>query len=203
MLDMLTPAEVEEHTATIMRYPNFKERYEARYSPPLYDVEVLAGYPDGTLAHTYGAFMKKHGYSSDWYPVRDAEDPLTYMRNRLYQTHDFIHTTTGFDGSLFGEVGVQAFYLGQMPEQPLPCAVMTSSFFRMLNSTPTYKDRLMEVLHIGYEMGKQAQPVLFRKWENDFATDIGALRETLHIKAYNPKQRPVLSPAPFQNIASR
>lgn len=90
---------------------------------------------------------------------------------------------TGFGGNPFGEIGVQAFYLGQMPEQPLPCALVTSSFLRALHSSAEDRDKLMEVLDEGYEMGKNAQPVLFRKWEEDWRRDINELRAEVGIQA--------------------
>lgn len=37
------------------------------------------------------------------------------MEIRLSQTHDLRHVLTGFDTSLHGEIGLQAFYLGQFP----------------------------------------------------------------------------------------
>ena len=184
MLEMLTSAEIKEHTETILKYPGFAELYQEHYSPPLYNVQELSTHSEDTLAHAYGVFMKKHGYQSDWYPKREASDALSYMRNRLYQTHDVIHTMTGFDGSPFGEIAVQAFYLGQMPEQPLPCAIMSSGFLRALRSTPWERDRLMHMLHEGYEMGRKARPVLFRTWEKDWDADISELRNALGMSSY-------------------
>lgn len=183
MLDMLTLEEVREHTATIRQHHGFIELYEESYAPVQYNLDDLASLPEDSLAHNYMLFMKKHGYKADWYPVRHAPGELTYMRNRLYQTHDIIHTITGFDGSQFGEIGVQAFYLGQMPEQPLPCAIMSSGFLRAMSLTAWDRDALMHALHQGYEMGRKARPVLFRKWEHDWAEDISKLRADVGIEA--------------------
>jgi len=182
MLGMLSPEEVKEHSATVLAYSGFKDLYEERYSPAIYDVKTLSLYPENSLAYSYGVFMRKHGYSSEWYPIKEASNALYYMRNRLLQTHDIIHTITGFDGSNFGEIGVQAFYLGQMPDQPLPCAIMSAGFLRALEKPAADRMKLMEVINSGYEMGKAAQPVLFRKWEDDWNTDIVTLREELAIR---------------------
>ena len=184
MLNMLTQDEVKEHNAIALKYPGFKELWDARYYPPDYDVEALAVYPENSLAHHYGVFMHKHKFTSDWYPYREGSDLLTYLRNRWYQVHDIFHTLTGFDGQGFGEIGVQAFYLGQMPEQPFPCAVLSSAFLTALERTPADRTKLLDVIGIGYQMGKAAKPVLFRKLEDDWNTDISKLREQLGIHPY-------------------
>ena len=184
MLDMVSAEEVAKHTLTALAYPGFKELWEERYYTPLYDVKALSAYPANTLAHHYGIFMHKHKFTPDWYPYREGPELLTYLRNRWYQVHDTFHTLTGFDGQGFGEIGVQAFYMGQMPDQPFPCAVLSSAFLTALERTPAERRKLLEIINIGYAMGKNAKPVLFRKLENDWNTDISTLREEMRIQPY-------------------
>lgn len=181
MVGLLSKEELKARGEIIKRYPHFMELYESRYSPPSYDVGSLSKYPAGTLAHAYGIFMSAHKFSPDWYPEREVTDPLAYMRNRINKTHDIVHTLTGYGGDPAGEIGVQSFYLGQMPDQPMSCAIIASGFLRALGATTAQRARLMHVICEGYEMGKRAQPVLFRKWEEDWGKGIEELRRAVGI----------------------
>ncbi len=186
-LKALSEDEIQKYSAMVLAYPGFKELYPATDTLALYDTEALSRLPGNTLGYLYVKFVRDHKYTVDWFPRMENSTPIHFARNRLFQTHDILHTVTGFNGSPFGETGLQAFYTGQLPLLPLPSATMAAAFLRVLDTTGNEKTELMEHITAGYEMGKHAKPVLFTKWEDYWEADIGELRARLGIQAFSLK----------------
>ena len=180
----LTPSESEKFTRIFLEYPGFKDRYsESRAAS--YDPEVLSRLPENTLGFHYAKFMRDHQYLVDWYPPMEEKTPLHFARNRQYQTHDILHTITGFSGSAIDEIGLQGFYTAQAVPNPTAMLVFTAATLSKLQANePAGNIELMDMITRGYLMGKNAKRVIFRKWEDDWNTDITKLREELGIHSY-------------------
>src|SRR3954447_21203983 len=54
--------------------PEVNELVEKRYLGPAIDLEILARYPEGTLAHEYAKHMRVSGLKPDFYPPLEAAD---------------------------------------------------------------------------------------------------------------------------------
>jgi ubiquinone biosynthesis protein COQ4 len=181
LLKNATAKERDKFTKLFFAYPEFKERYEEPRVPE-YEPEMLLQLPHNTLGHHYAKFMRDHGYSVIWYPPMEEKSPLAFARNWQYQTHDILHTITGFSGKPLDEIALQGFYLGQ--KAPNPTAMTTLAAFalnRLQTGELADNTETMDHLLMGYEIGKKAKPVIFRKWQDDWTTDMMELRERLNI----------------------
>lgn len=180
----VTHEETEKFTRIFFGYPNFKESYEAP-RPPRHDLEALARLPENTLGARYARFMRDYQFSIDWFPPMEEKTPLHFARNRQYETHDILHTITGFGGGSVKEIGLQGFYVAQAVPNPTAMSTFAAAALNRLKlNEPEGNILLLEYITRGYQMGKDAQKVVFRKWEDDFETDITALRKKLGITPY-------------------
>ena len=55
------------------------------------------------------------GFEPNLYAEMTAESDAEYVELRLSQTHEPWQIVTGFDTSLVGKIGLQAFHLPQFP----------------------------------------------------------------------------------------
>jgi ubiquinone biosynthesis protein Coq4 len=185
LLAGISNAEREKFTRIFFEYPEFKNRYNEPRTAEYYDIEALSRLPENTLGYRYTKFLKDHKYSVEWYPTVEEISPVHFARNRQYQTHDILHTITGFSGKPLDEIGLQGFYTGQAVPNPTAMIVFTAATLNRLRvSEPAANIELMEHMLAGYTMGKNAKRVIFRRWEDDWNTDISKLREQLGIRPH-------------------
>jgi len=62
------------------------------------DIDALAALPEGTLGHAYATFLRAHGLTPEIFDGKPdgIEDPrLSYVIQRMRQTHDLWHVVTG------------------------------------------------------------------------------------------------------------
>ena len=80
------------------------------------DLDALAALPEGTLGHTYAAFLRSHGLTPEVFdgaPPGITDPQRSYVVQRLRQTHDLWHVVTGCETDPAGEVALQAFTFSQ------------------------------------------------------------------------------------------
>ena len=184
LLSALTSEEREKFTRLLFEYPGFKELYEAPRAER-HDLGNLSMLPSNTLGYYYAKFMSDTGFSVDWYPRVEETSPLHFAYNRQYDTHDILHTLTGFSGGSVSELGLQGFYLSQSAPNPTPMSAFAAASLNLLKTNEPDRNLLVfDYIFEGYQMGKQAGKVMFRNWEADFERDIEELRRELKINAY-------------------
>jgi ubiquinone biosynthesis protein COQ4 len=111
-----------------------------------------------------------------------GDSDATYVRNHLRETHDIWHAVLGFDTSIAGELGVQAFYLAQIPTH-FSVAILTGGLLNLVaseNGLAAVDARMSAVAH-GFQMGKRAKPLFGLDWPSLFSRDLTELRTDLHI----------------------
>ena len=180
----LNREETIKFTAIFSAYPGFTDLYKAPRMPR-HDLLALSKLPNGTLGFEYARFMSETDFSIDWYPTMEEKSLLHYARNRLYQTHDILHTITGFWGGTYNEMALQGFYAGQqIPNATTMATIAGSSLNLLQDNEPSRNSQFFDYLLAGYQMGKNAEKVIFRNWEADFETDITTLRKQLNITSW-------------------
>jgi ubiquinone biosynthesis protein COQ4 len=191
LLKALTREETEKFTQIMFAYPGFKDLYEAPRAER-HDLEQLALLPANTLGYQYAKFMSDTGFSIDWYPRLKETSPLHFAYNRQYDTHDILHAMTGFPGASVNELGLQGFYLSQtVPNPTAMSAFAAAALNRLKANDPDQNLLVFDYIFAGYQMGKQAEKVMFRNWEADFDTDIDQLRDQLGIVPYDNSLSPL------------
>ena len=106
----------------------------------------------------------------------DAE----YVELRLSQTHDLWHIITGFDTSVIGEIGLQAFHLPQFP-YPLATMLVANSLISTTLKEPELLPHLLEAIAQGFQMGKAAKPLFAQKWEDGWEKPLSQWQAELNL----------------------
>jgi len=135
-----------------------------RYIPPAHDLEILLTYPTDSLGYIYATEMKKKGFDPNLHTGMTAKTDAEYVELRLSQTHDLWHIVTGFDTSVVGEIGLQAFHLPQFP-YPLATLLVATSLISSTLQEPETLPTLLEAIAQGFQMGKTAKSLFAQKWE--------------------------------------
>ncbi|MBW4551196.1 MAG: ubiquinone biosynthesis protein [Aphanocapsa sp. GSE-SYN-MK-11-07L] len=152
-----------------------------RYIPPAHDLETLLTYPHGSLGYIYAATMKKSGFDPNLHTGMTAESDAQYIELRLSQTHDLWHIVTGFDRSLIGEIGLQAFHLPQFP-YPLATMLVANSLIATTLFSPHELPQLLAAIAQGWQMGKLAKPLFAHKWEEAWEKPLAEWQAELNIQ---------------------
>lgn len=96
----------------------------------LADRATLAAMPVGSFADAYLAYLGENGMGSAEYFLEAAnletngarfgwsEDQRWFVR-RMTNSHDLFHVLSGYDRSIVGEIGINAYTAGQIPLLPL------------------------------------------------------------------------------------
>ena len=177
----LKPKEIDKFTKIFFSYPGFEASFTA-VRPAKHDLAALSKLPVNTLGCEYARFMRENNFVIDWYPPMEEKSALHYARNRMYQTHDILHTITGFGAGSFNEMALQGFYTAQeIPNATTMLTIAASALNLLQDNAPQRNCKFLNYLFAGYQMGKSAEKVIFRNWENDFDRDINALRMSLGI----------------------
>ncbi|MDG2616326.1 Coq4 family protein [Thermoleptolyngbya sichuanensis XZ-Cy5] len=154
----------------------FAERYIA--PPP--DLEALLKLPPDSLGYVYASTLTEAGYDPNFYRKVEVTDDITYMLLRLRQTHDIWHLVTGFETSVFGELGLKAFELAQT-RRPMSIVLICGGLLKTLTDAPESLEGILNDLSKGYRMGMTAKPFLAQKWEEHWERPLAEWRQELGI----------------------
>ncbi len=140
----------------------------------------LRALPDGSFGREAARFLDARGLDPDSLPDRPATDPRSFVRAHLFETHDLWHVVTGFDTDVAGEVGLQAFYMAQLPARLAPMllsiALANTFIYRFDDAHPR-----MDALAAGWRLGKEARPFFGVRWADLWTTPLAEVRASLGI----------------------
>lgn len=140
----------------------------------------LRALPEGTLGRAFADHMVAANLDPSALPDLVATDDIAYFRAHLYETHDIWHAVTGFGTDLVGELGLQAFYLAQIPG-PLPSLLVAVGFLRSGIYDPALTEPFMDALIRGWRMGKSAEPLFGVHWDELWTMPLADVRRRLGI----------------------
>ena len=161
--------------------PNCAALIRDRYIPPAHDLETLLTYPTDSLGYIYAAEMKKKGFDPNLHAEMSSKTDAEYVELRLSQTHDLWHIATGFDTSVIGEIGLQAFHLPQFP-YPLATMLVATSLISTTLREPETLPQLLEAIAQGFQMGKTARSLFSQKWEEEWEKPLTQWQAELNIQ---------------------
>lgn len=137
----------------------------------LADRAALAAMPKGSFADAYLDYMGDAGMgtSNDFLHAAGLErkaaeygwssDQLWFVR-RMANSHDLFHVVSGYDRSILGEVGVNAYTAGQMPMLPLQLFVLY-----LLTLKPSAPLEWSRFLARSYRHGRDTPPLSCVEYE--------------------------------------
>ena len=144
------------------------------------DLNALATLPSGTLGHAFATHELERGLDPADLPVRPHHDGGSWLLAHLYETHDIWHVVTGFDTDVAGELGLQAFMLGQMPT-PLPWFLLGGGFLNTALFARHEADARARAFVDGWTMGRQARPLVGVAWSERWDEPLASVREGLGV----------------------
>ena len=110
-----------------------------------------------------------------------GEGAEAWLLRHLYGTHDVWHVATGWGNDETGEVGLGAFYLGQL-EAPFFVFLLALLMLNTVFVAPsTLRDR-MDALAAGYAHGRQTPPLFGTDWEALWALPLDEVRRRLGLE---------------------
>jgi ubiquinone biosynthesis protein COQ4 len=185
--EMLTSSRAYELVVEQMQAePSMAELLQERYVGAKHDLETLLQYPKNSFGYIYANTMKELGLSLDYLPGVNIDSDTSYIEYRWRQTHDIWHIITGFDISEVGELGLQAFYLAQFG-LPFSGLVVASGLVGTILYQPEDTGLLLDAISRGWQMGKQAKPLIAQKWEEMWEKPLFELRQELNVVVTNNK----------------
>jgi ubiquinone biosynthesis protein Coq4 len=181
LFNILTPVEVDKFTKIFFAYPGFELAFTSK-RPPRHDLDFLSTLPENTFGWEYARFMRVNNFVIDWYPPMGEKSPLHFARNRMYQSHDLLHTITGFGSGSFNEMALQGFCAGQeIPNATTMSTIAAAALNLLRDNSPQRSSKFLDYLLTGYQMGKDADKIVFYNWEDYFQEDINDLRKRLKV----------------------
>lgn len=148
------------------------------------DREALMDLAEGSIGRHYACFVHGEGLSADGL-ISSSEagqslDLLSlqerYIGERLRDIHDLQHVMTGYGRDPLGELCLLAFMTAQTPNRGIDFIIFMArqKYKRELPSVPV--DALVAE---GHQIGRQAQWMLEKPWENLLALDLSTQRKVM------------------------
>jgi ubiquinone biosynthesis protein Coq4 len=161
-----------------------------RWIPQMRTRDELCAMPVGTLGRGYGEHLRRWDLEPDFFPDIDVSREDEFVRARLYQTHDILHTLTGYDASEPGEAGIVGFMIAQYLVHHDTGGHMAGGFMTLLASSlmlhaatvendelRPYWDNLVE----GYERGRASRCLIGPRWEEMLHRPLAEVRAEYRI----------------------
>lgn len=145
------------------------------------DLKSLAAMPEGSFGRAYADHMIAANLDPGAIPTLPAETEIGYFRAHLYETHDIWHVATGFGTDWKGELGLQAFYLAQIPGS-LPAILLAVGFVRVALFEMTGTKAFVDGVVHGWKMGRVARPFFGVRWDELFPLPVAEVRAYLGIE---------------------
>tara|TARA_R110000868_G_scaffold42158_19_gene143074 strand:- start:8678 stop:9484 length:807 start_codon:yes stop_codon:yes gene_type:complete len=153
----------------------------------LNDRERLKALPVGTLGRTYYEFMAEENLTADGLVAASEEAPRLYAReggemifgNRMRDSHDLWHVTTGYGRDGLGELSQLALYYAQTQNRGIGLIVLMGAYTA---SKEAPKAGIWKAVREGYRLGKTAKWLPLTDWENLLDKPLEDVREKLGMK---------------------
>jgi len=136
---------------------------------------------EGTFGRSYHEFLCGHGFDAeDRSPVRFLEDPdLAYVMLRYRQSHDFWHVLTGLPPTVPGEIALKWLELMQMG---MPVAALSAVVGPTRLSAAERATIWSVYVPWAVRTGRSAKHLMNVYYEKEFESDLGELRQRMHIE---------------------
>lgn len=144
-------------------------------------LDELEKNPEGSLGREFALHMRRNGLDPAAIPVPEIGDnSLRYVKAHLRETHDIWHVVTGMGTDVAGEIGLQAFYIAQLPSR-LSAMLIAMGFLHVASVNPTSRDAMMSEVLRGWTLGKRAKLFFGVDWKAHWARPLSEVREMLGV----------------------
>lgn len=151
------------------------------------DLDAFAALPEDTLGYAYAHFLRSRGFTPEVFdgPPPNVSDPrVSYVIQRMRQTHDLWHVVTGHNTDPAGEVALQAFTYAQV-NAPSTLILSMAGTLRGLRAKPT----LPRDVIAAYRTGRRAEKLITFPWEDHWTTPLAEVRAMLGLPIHPTHQK--------------
>jgi ubiquinone biosynthesis protein COQ4 len=152
----------EEVTLALSRDPRTASALHERQPCEPIDLEALGRLPKGTLGRAFSEHCGARGLNPNLGHI-PPESEVDWLLHHIIQRHDVWHLVTGWGNDEIGEYGLGAFYIAQLAAPTFFGFLLALAAFSTILRRRSFAD-FMEAVAAGYEMGKQAKPLLGADW---------------------------------------
>jgi ubiquinone biosynthesis protein Coq4 len=146
---------------------------------PRFDLDsLLQDYAPGTLGHEFARRMKEQNLDPNYFRRHGLTSEVEIIASHLDQTHDLWHVITGFDTSVAGEVGLQAFLFGQM-RAPHAVAFIAGGIVRGLFAGLHEVGPVLDDVCRGWQLAKAWPPLFAMPWAEVMSWPLTEIRGEL------------------------
>ncbi len=139
------------------------------------DFERLRALPKTTLGGAYARYLDDNGLDPDLFQAPPGLPPLvSYVAQRIRQTHDIWHVLTGYAPNVAGELALQGFTFAQLR---MPSSLAIATLGTLARARPEAR-RVLE----GYRRGRDAEFLPVIRFEDHWEDDVTLLAERLGIR---------------------
>lgn len=162
---------------------NMNSLMEGNWQPPKINLDELSKLNQGSLGKVFACNLLKEGFDPreltdiDPYPINSHRE---YLLHRNWQTHDILHTLTGFDVNPLGEIALQAFSYANC-RQPMHLFIMFGSLFKTGDSDLQIFESVLSAIGRGFELGGQSPLLMSYKFEEGWQRPISDWRKELNL----------------------
>ncbi len=172
--------------AALRTIPEAAALFDERWTLPAIDLAAMQQLPEGSFGRIYADYMVSTGFDPNYVislaPV-EVTDDLTYFTYLWRTTHDFHHLAANIGTDGRGEVALQAFLAGQMPNA-FSLIVVCSAILRSAVATPQEAAGLLDAVSKAYGRGRRSPHLLYaQRWDRFFALPLEEVRRQLEIAA--------------------
>ena len=165
------------------------------------DLLELKKLPEGTLGRAFAEHMIDNGLDPRAIPVPTyPRGDFRYVKTHLRETHDIWHVATGFNTDVAGEIGLQAFYLAQLPSR-LSAVLISMAFLHLATKNIGARDAIMTEVMRGWALGKRAKPFFGFAWAEHWATPLAEVRKLLGVELVREAALPETQTYVFHSAA--
>lgn len=160
----------------------------SKYLHKPFNLQEFKHYRPGTLGAEYAQSMQLRGLDPAFYESNKVFDVESFFILRMRKTHDIHHVVTGFSTDIPGELGLQAFYIGQL-FSPVPVAILTSALLWVVGTKnrEIIRNSFDQIVY-GYELGKRSDKLWGVIWEDLWQMDLNTVRSNLNVSPFQPNK---------------
>lgn len=173
-----SPAFLQVRDSEFFAHPRVAAALADRPRIGAVDMAALARMPEGSLGRRFADHMTANKLNLADIPTLEVTQPDQYIRAHLYETHDIWHVLLAMDADGAGELGVQAFYLAQVPA-PVVTALIGGGLFNTAFVNFDDMPGRMRAIMRGWLLGRRAEPLFGAPWQQWWQRPIDEVRDEL------------------------
>ena len=162
----------------IKTYPGGEEFFKQRNLFFNHGVPYFEKFPAGSLGRCYYEHLTKYNLDPNAFPSLEIKSDGDYIEHVVRHAHDVLHVLTGFDVSIEGELGLQAFKAKQM-NWPFAMIGIAGGSLVTLVREPHKIEKLVGDISWGYQLGAQAAPLILVDWNKHWDQPLEAIKKDL------------------------